>query len=223
MATVKTGKRSKTRICAPPYNLETYGYGRETKYEWNEIGKIAKITYADNTSIDYEYDHLGNLTKITDALGISWAGEYDGAGRLKREQGRPGIDREYRYDLLGRIIEVKSGGDVVEQYRYTERGRKVIFTDGQGNNFAQQKNAYGELAGETNRLNDRQSYAYDAEGRLIAATAYSGKQTREKKRSARGVLSNSVAMANFSCGSNCARIPRLRRERARAWFPVHSI
>jgi RHS repeat-associated protein len=77
---------------------------------------------------------------------------YDGAGRLWKERGRPGINREYRYDRLGRITEVRSGGEVTERYRYENRGRRIIFTDGTGEDFRREKNAYGELVTEVNRL-----------------------------------------------------------------------
>ena len=163
------------------------GYGNITSYEWNEIGKIRKITYADSETEEYEYDHLGSLTEIRDALGTVWAGVYDASGRLVKETGRPGIDREYGYDALNRITEVKIGGETAERYRYTERGREIIFTDGEGNNFSQNKNGYGELTVETNRLNDNQGYAYDAEGRIISNTAYSGKQTRVEYRDSEGI------------------------------------
>ena len=163
------------------------GYGNITAYEWNEIGKIKRITYADNAVEEYEYDHIGNIKEVRDAAGISWAGAYDGAGRLVKEAGRPGIDREYKYDALNRVVEVKTGGEVAERYRYTERGREIIFTDGEGNSFSRSRNAYGETAAETNRLRDSQRYAYDAEGRIISSTAYSGKQTRAEYRDSEGI------------------------------------
>jgi len=163
------------------------GYGNIKSYEWNEIGKIKSIIFADNAVEEYEYDHLGSLTEMRDAMGIAWAGVYDEAGRLKKETGRPGINREYGYDALNRIVEVKTGGETVERYRYTERGREIIFTDGEGSNFSQNKNGYGELTAETNRLQDGQGYDYDAEGRIIVGTAYSGKQTRIEYRDSEGI------------------------------------
>jgi len=163
------------------------GYGKATSYAYNELGKVAKVTFADSTAEAYEYDHMGNLTEIRDALGASWAGEYDQAGRLAKETGRPGIDKEYKYDAIGRIVEVKSGGEIAERYSYSNRGREALFTDGAGNGFAQYKNAFGELAGETNRLGDSQSYQYDAEGRPASLNTYSGKQTRVEYRDSEGI------------------------------------
>jgi RHS repeat-associated protein len=163
------------------------GYGRATGYAWNELGKVTVISYADGTTERYEYDHLGNVTEIKDALGVSWAGEYDEAGRLIKETGRPGINREYKYDALSRVIEVKNGGEVVERYRYSSRGREIVFTDGEGGEFTQRKNAYGELADETNRVGDNQSFGYDSEGRPVTRTAFSLKQTKTEYRDNEGI------------------------------------
>ena len=163
------------------------GYGRVTSYEWNELGKIRKIDYPDNSFEQYEYNHLGNTKEIKDALGVSWAGEYDEAGRLIKETGRPGINKEYKYDAIGRVLEVKSGGEIVEKYNYTNRGREVVFTDGAGKDFAYQKNAFGEMSGEKNRLGDNQRYVYDAESRPTTSTAWSGKQTKIEYRDNEGI------------------------------------
>ena len=154
------------------------GYGRVTSYKWNALGKVEVITRADLTKESYEYDHIGNVTKIQDSLGIAWTGVYDEAGRLSKETGRPGIEKEYKYDVLGRIVEVKSGGEAVERYSYTNRGLEVVFTDGEGKKFTQEKNRYGELEDERNRLSGTQRYSYDAEGRITSTVAYSGKQTK---------------------------------------------
>ncbi len=132
----------------------TDGYGNETNYTWNALGKVASIAYPDGNTETYEYTHLGKVRRITDAIGVQWEGEYDAAGRLSRERGRPGIDKAYRYDALGRVVEVKTGGEVVERYAYGDRGRRVVFTDGAGNAYEQEKNAYAELTSETNRLGE---------------------------------------------------------------------
>jgi YD repeat-containing protein len=76
---------------------------------------------------------------------------------------------------------------VNKRYSYANRGRNITFTDGKGNSFLLEKNAFAEMTGETNRLGDRQSYGYDSEGRLINTTAYSGKQVRRTYADASGV------------------------------------
>ena len=169
------------------------GYGNKTRYTWNELGMISLITYADNTAEFYTYDHLGNLTEVTDALGIIWTGVYDEAGRLVKEISRPGINREYSYDALGRITEVKNGGELVERYRYNNRGRELVFTDGSSGNFFQNKNAFGELVEERNRMGDTQRFAYNAEGQLTGINAYSGRQIRLEYQTAAGITKISYA------------------------------
>jgi RHS repeat-associated protein len=162
------------------------GYGNETKYEWNEIGKLAGVAYPEGNKETYEYNHLGMVEKIEDDEGMVWEGAYDEAGRLMKERGRPGIEKEYRYDALGRVVEVRSGGEVVERYRYEDRGRVLTYTDGNGGQFLQEKNGYGELVEETNRLGDRRKYEYDGEGRVVGLEQYSGKGISKEYRNGQG-------------------------------------
>ena len=165
---------------------ETDGYGKTTSYTTNDIGLISSVTYSDGTTMSFEYDHLRNLTEMRGTLGVFWAGVYDEAGRLSKETGWPGINREYKYDVLGRITEVLIGGEVAERYRYTNRGQEVVFTDGEGKEFAMKKNSYGKLVEEANRLGDLHQVFYDANGRLNSEISFSGKQFKMEYRDAEG-------------------------------------
>jgi YD repeat-containing protein len=66
-------------------------------------------------------------------------------------------------------------------------GEVIRRIDGEGKGYVQQRNVYGELTTEINRLQDSQRYTYDAEGRAIGITAYSGKQTRVEYRDSEGI------------------------------------
>jgi YD repeat-containing protein len=78
------------------------------------------------------------------------------------------------------------GNAEVSDTKLENRGRLVTHTDGAGGAFRQEKNAYGELTGETNRLGDRQSYSYDQEGRVTGQSAYSGKPVAKEYRDSQG-------------------------------------
>ena len=153
------------------------GYGNETKYAYNALGLLEAITLPNGNETIRGYNAVGKLEKVTDGEGTAWQGWYDEAGRLIREKGRPGIDKEYEYDAIGRMVEERNGGEVTAQYRYTNRGRETIFIDGNGVEYGQYKNAYGEPESEENRLSDTRGYEYDKEGRLIKTSGYSGKET----------------------------------------------
>jgi RHS repeat-associated protein len=88
---------------------------------------------------------------------------------------------------------VRSGGDIVARYTYGSRGRQVKFTDAAGKDFEQDKNAYGELTAETDRLGDIQSYTYGNEGRNTGKTAFSGKATRIAYNDSTGAVTTSYA------------------------------
>jgi YD repeat-containing protein len=83
-------------------------------------------------------------------------------------------------------VEVKNGGEVVERYAYGDRGRTVTFTDGKGNSFIQEKNGYGELVEERNRVGDRQQYGYDPEERIQGVEGYSGKEVKTEYEDGKG-------------------------------------
>jgi YD repeat-containing protein len=53
----------------------------------------------------YEYDDAGRLTRVTDADGHSWTYEYDAFNRLVRDTDRVGLSFCFRYDAKDRGIE----------------------------------------------------------------------------------------------------------------------
>ena len=172
------------------------GYGISTSYTRNEIGLIETVSYADGSKEHFVYDHLGNIIEVRDELGIKWLGVYDRAGRLIRETGRPGVDKEYNYDAMGRIIEIKTGGETIERYSYTNMSRDIVFTDGMGRIFTQEKNAFGNLISEVNRLGDYQRFEYDPEDRITGHTAYSGRIINQVYRDSEGII-----ISDFSDGT----------------------
>ncbi len=163
------------------------GYGKPTNYTWNALGKVETVTGADGSTETYSYNHLGLVRSITDALGTSWTGTYDAAGRLIREKSRPGIDKEYAYDELDRITSIKSGGTVIEKWTYGNRGRTVTSIDGNSKSYVYDKDAFGVLAGETNRLGDSLAFEYDREGRNIGTKEFSGKTITTEFDDAKGM------------------------------------
>ena len=84
------------------------------------------------------------------------------------------------YDALGRITTVRSGGEIVESYVYTNRGRTVVSNtttaDGNPHKYTYQKDEYGVLSSEQNRLGDTKTYNYDNEGRNKQVTQFSNKE-----------------------------------------------
>jgi len=70
-----------------------------------------------------------------------------------------GVRQETLYDFIGRVTLIKETDSQnrllrAEGYLYDDKGRRSHSVDEEGSNFMQQKNGYGELTMEMNRLND---------------------------------------------------------------------
>ena len=75
---------------------------RSIRYEYNDLDRLAKATYADNEVETYVYDSWGKLTEVT-------------RGEKKAT---------FRYDYFGRMVE-KRDGEIVTTYAYNPWGQRT--------------------------------------------------------------------------------------------------
>jgi YD repeat-containing protein len=59
--------------------------GETTRYDYDGVGNLAKLTLPDGTYLSYGYDAAQRLTSITDSLGNTVAYTLDDLGNRKRE------------------------------------------------------------------------------------------------------------------------------------------
>jgi YD repeat-containing protein len=127
---------------------------RQTRYEYDNVGRLTSTTDALNQTESYGYDAAGRRTVFTNKLGDIWTYEYDAAGRLTAEHTPLVTVAEYStdtfprpdktvsivtrnaYDAIGRLIARTENADNSDearttQYVYDARGRqiKTIFPD----------------------------------------------------------------------------------------------
>ncbi|MBC2258910.1 DUF6531 domain-containing protein [Listeria booriae] len=118
--------------------------GYETRYEYNDIGKIERILYADDKQVAFSYDSLKQLVEIKDWLGITTAD----------------------LDALGRPIKVKQFDEQVMEYEWGTLGERTSMTYPDKTKVEYEYDASGRLT----RLRDLQGeeiqYKYDEIGRL---------------------------------------------------------
>lgn len=100
---------------------------------------------------------------MTDDCGTVYTASYDNAGRLVKEKSRADSEKVYEYDNDGYITKVMCGGEVVEAYDYGTDSLVVTVTDGNGNDYFYNYDAY------ENR------FVYDAIGNIIEAENSYGK------------------------------------------------
>ncbi|MDB6092978.1 MAG: hypothetical protein JWM32_540 [Verrucomicrobia bacterium] len=91
----------------------TDGNGKTIKYQYDDLGRLTRLTYPGNRAVDYAYDVAGSLERVTDWAGRTTRYEYDVVGRIL-ECRRPNGTRQLReYDRVGRLSglrEIGSGG-----------------------------------------------------------------------------------------------------------------
>ncbi|MFB5761546.1 RHS repeat domain-containing protein [Paenibacillus medicaginis] len=138
----------------------TDGNGRETTYEYDELGRVIKVTYPDGNNIGASYDDQENTVTVTNELGVKsktrwnalgWsieAGLYDGAGyqvktksaydhngRLVSSEDALGNLTRYAYDNLDRLTSTTYPDGSTTTTTYNDALRQIIETDGENNNL----------------------------------------------------------------------------------------
>lgn len=128
--------------------------GRVTKYDYNELGQLIKVTAnfvnggvpqndgnERNILTAYEYDTLGRQVKITDTLGRVSLSAYDNLGRVtaSTQNYLPGQPQNYKdasgnqynlitaftYDVRGNQIAVTDTKSIVTRTYYDSLGRTI--------------------------------------------------------------------------------------------------
>lgn len=74
------------------------GIGNLTRYEYNKLGQVTKVTDPTNVDTIYTYDYLGNVLTETRA-GKTLTYEYDVMGRKTKLTDALGNITNYYYDL----------------------------------------------------------------------------------------------------------------------------
>jgi RHS repeat-associated protein len=174
--------------------------GHTTRYDYDALDRLVKVTAADNAVTTYVYNVEGNLDYVQDARGLrtSYAyngfGEvltqvspdtgtttytYDSAGRMATETKANGLGISYTWDALNRMNSRTSAG-VTETFTYDEgsygKGRLTRINDATGQaTFTY--NAAGELIQQVNTIYGytyTTTWTYDSAGRRTGMTYPTG-------------------------------------------------
>ncbi|MFI5934130.1 RHS repeat-associated core domain-containing protein [Actinoplanes sp. NPDC051494] len=96
----------------------TDGKGQRTRYEYDALDRVKKITNHDNTTVLYTYDADGNLTTVADPTGVTVL-TYDGFGRPTGKTAPGGGTTSYGYDRNGNLTGFTDAGGTVT-YAYDQ-------------------------------------------------------------------------------------------------------
>ncbi len=127
--------------------------GNTTTYEYDDQGRLARLTDAQDYEQLYQYDNHSNLVTYQDKNGREWLFTYDERGNKLTETGPERWYQEWDYNDL----------DKVTRFRDAE-GRETFFEyDGNGN-----------LTSTTNPLKAVSSIIYDSRGLPTVVTDFNG-------------------------------------------------
>lgn len=165
-----------------------------TKYEYDAMGNVTKITNPNNAVSTQSYDALGRLVTQVDPNNASTTYVYDGQNRLIKVTDARNLSTLYTLDGLGNQLGLTSpdtgsttttvdlGGNVLTRtdakgqttsysYDVLNRITRIVYHDGKAVNYIYDagNNAKGRLTQITDD-NGSIQYTYDARGRVLSET-----------------------------------------------------
>lgn len=147
--------------------------GRSGTKTYDGLGRVVQATNGAGETVRYTYDALDRVTAVQDALGQSTAFAYDAGGRLQTVADAKGFVTRFEYDAHGRrSAEVAPDG---RRTTYAHRADNLLATITWPDNttigyqYDNNKRVVRETAGA-----EVTTYAYDALGRLTAASGPGG-------------------------------------------------
>lgn len=129
--------------------------GQAITYEFGDMGERRTLIYPNGKRVEYDYDNLLRLQEVRSGQScINY--QYGLNGKLTERICNNGLSTSYNYDPMGRLKELlhKKNETVLENYRYTY--------DGVGNKTGIWKYRKGMPA-----VSGEYQYQYDRNGRLV--------------------------------------------------------
>ncbi|HEY0506358.1 MAG TPA: putative Ig domain-containing protein, partial [Lysobacter sp.] len=153
--------------------------------EYDTAGNLLRYTDALNHSTRYAYDVLGNERMVENARGYITYKEYDLQGRVVRIgdylpdsggqwRGKAAL-QQYILNENGDRTRVFDALTYEQRYDYDGSSRLRRSVTAMGVTLDYTHDLFGHKASETNELNDRLSWDYDAFGRLVDHRNLSGR------------------------------------------------
>lgn len=116
-----------------------------TRFTYDEIGQITKVTFPDNSVLSYTWDEAKRLTSIKNNLNDSINYTYDAMGNRTEEIVKKGTTITYQlkrqFDELGRVLALVGSTNQAYQYSYGTHSKPLSETDPKGTQITHSYNA----------------------------------------------------------------------------------
>jgi len=96
---------------------------RTTAYQYDELGRRAKVIDPMMGVTEYTYDNRDNVIALKDAKGNTTTFEYDRNNRVTKETRPLGHSTTYQYDTVGNLIRKIDAKAQKTEYEYDDAGR----------------------------------------------------------------------------------------------------
>lgn len=169
----------------------TDGYGKQTVYTSDGLGRTTRIDHPDGTAEFFDYDAKFNRTYYKDQNGKEWRWTYDNQGNRLTEDGPMGSHREWIYNNLNKVTRTAEKIDATRTRVYTfeydpkgnltkacdpygcstlaydSRGLPTDLWDADNHHTVNAYNDKGDLVSITNPDGEKTELGYDAAGRRV--------------------------------------------------------
>jgi YD repeat-containing protein len=154
-------------------------------WEYDAAGQLLVATDALGRETTYEYDNLGRTTKVTQPdpdggssqLAAWTVYTYDAVGNVLTMTDRLSHTTTYAYDNLYRLTSVTNANSEETAYTYDAVGNRLTLTDPEDNTTTWTYDNLNRVLTDTNELSDSRSFEYDAVGNLVEKTDRLGRVT----------------------------------------------
>jgi len=156
---------------------ETDQLGKVTRYSYDQLGRVAKVTAPDLGEPTFTYDANGDQLSATDPTGAQTTATYDYLGRRVTStevvrQDNTGYTTNYTYDNHGWLKSVKTPTGVTSSTTYNAAGEPITVTDPAGNTTTTGYDGLGRPVRVTMPDSTYTTTTYDMAGRAVATAAY---------------------------------------------------
>jgi RHS repeat-associated protein len=150
-----------------------YPGGMNVGYGYDAVGRMTSVTDNEGITTRYEYNGIGQLIKLTGNDGnIITEYEYYPCGRLLKQTNANGTYTEYLYDIIHLASIVNGGpGGIISRFDYTydSLGRIETMTDSDGL-WKYEYDKLDQLIKSTSPDGTITNYTYDAAGNRLAVS-----------------------------------------------------